>query len=90
MLTLTTPRTDDVLANVTVPVAGSAGPSAGLVSHLESIRQQLPVRTTAAPTAAAASFVHPAPPVPAAAAAAAASFPPEPPLVPAAPVAPSA
>jgi phospholipase C len=42
VLTLTTPRTDDVLANVTVPVAGSAGPSAGQVSHLEAIREQLP------------------------------------------------
>jgi phospholipase C len=74
VLTLSTPRTDDVLAGVTVPVAGSAGPSAGLISHLESIRQQLPVRSAAAPTAAAASFVHPAPAVAAAAAAAAASF----------------
>ena len=46
VLTLTAPRTDDVLAGVTVPVAGSAGPSAGLTSHLEAIRQQLPVRTT--------------------------------------------
>ncbi len=74
VLTLATARTDDVLATVTVPVAGSAGPSAGLVSHLESIRQQLPVRPAAAPTAAAASFVHPAPAIPPAAAAAAASF----------------
>ena len=74
VLTLAAPRTDDVLADVTVPVAGSAGPSAGLISHLEALRQQVPVRATAAPTAAAASFVHPAPPVPAAAAAAAASF----------------
>ena len=42
VLTLTTPRTDDVLANATVPVAGSAGPSAGQGSHLEAIREQLP------------------------------------------------
>ena len=42
VLTLATPRTDDVLAGVTVPVAGSAGPSAGQVSHLEAIREQLP------------------------------------------------
>src|SRR5258708_39692570 len=27
VITLTTPRTDDVLAGVTVPVSGSAGPS---------------------------------------------------------------
>jgi phospholipase C len=79
VLTLTSPRTDDVLAGVTVPVAGSAGPSAGLLSHLEAIRQQLPVQSTAAPTAAAAAFVRPAPAVSAAAAAAAESFPPEPP-----------
>ena len=85
VLTLATPRTDDVLASVTVPVAGSAGPSAGLISHLESIRQQLPVRAAAAPTARAASFVHPAPAVPPAAAAAAASFPPEAPAAPPAP-----
>jgi len=45
VLTLAAPRTDDVLAGVTVPVAGSAGPSAGLTSHLEAIRQQLPVNT---------------------------------------------
>ena len=31
VLTLTAPRTDDVLAGVTVPVSGSAGPSAGQV-----------------------------------------------------------
>jgi phospholipase C len=42
VLTLATPRTDDVLAGVTVPVAGSAGPSAGQVSHLEAIREELP------------------------------------------------
>lgn len=41
VLTLTAPRTDDVLAGVTVPTAGSAGPSAGQVSHLEAIREEL-------------------------------------------------
>jgi phospholipase C len=41
VLTLTTPRTDDVLAGVTVPVSGSAGPSAGQLSHLEAIRLEL-------------------------------------------------
>jgi phospholipase C len=41
VLTLTDPRTDDVLAGVTVPVSGSAGPSAGQVSHLEAIREEL-------------------------------------------------
>jgi len=53
VLTLTAARTDDVLAGVTVPVSGSAGPSAGLTSHLEQIRQELPATT--APAAAAAS-----------------------------------
>jgi len=58
VLTLSAARTDDVLANVTVPVSGSAGPSAGLVSHLEAFRQALPVRAaTAAATSRAASFV---------------------------------
>ena len=89
VLTLAAPRTDDVLADVTVPVAGSAGPSAGLISHLEALRQQVPVRATAAPTAAAASFVRAAPPVPPAAAAAAASFPPGAPPVPAVPITPA-
>jgi phospholipase C len=41
VLTLTAPRTDDVLAGVTVPVSGSAGPSAGQLSHLEAIREEL-------------------------------------------------
>jgi phospholipase C len=44
VLTLTTPRTDDVLAGVTVPVSGSAGPSAGALSHLEAVRQELVAR----------------------------------------------
>ena len=49
VLTLTTPRTDDVLAGVTVPVSGSAGPSAGQVSHLQSIRDELYARYTTGP-----------------------------------------
>ena len=49
VLTLTTPRTDDVLATVTVPVVGSAGPSAGLVSHLEAIQEELAARFGPAP-----------------------------------------
>jgi len=43
VLTLTTPRTDDVLAGVVVPVSGSAGPSAGRLSHLEAIREVLEI-----------------------------------------------
>jgi phospholipase C len=41
VLTLTTPRTDDVLAGVTVPVSPAPGPAAGTVSHLESVRNEL-------------------------------------------------
>ncbi len=44
VLTLTQPRSDDVLAGVTVPVSGSLGPSAGQVSHLEAIREELAAR----------------------------------------------
>ncbi|HEY6786600.1 MAG TPA: alkaline phosphatase family protein [Trebonia sp.] len=59
VLTLAAPRTDDVLAGVTVPVAGSAGPSAGTLSHLEAIREQLVARSTpqARATVAAAAQV---------------------------------
>ena len=46
VLTLAAPRTDDVLAGVTVPVSGSAGPSAGQLSHLEAIRDDLVSRFT--------------------------------------------
>jgi phospholipase C len=41
VLTLTTPRTDDVLAGVTVPVSGGTSPAAGQLSHLEAIREEL-------------------------------------------------
>jgi len=41
VLTLTTPRTDDVLAGVTVPVSTVATPSVGLTSHLEQVRSEL-------------------------------------------------
>jgi phospholipase C len=44
VLTLAAPRTDDVLAGVTVPVSGSAGPAAGTLSHLEAIREDLATR----------------------------------------------
>jgi phospholipase C len=59
VLTLAAARTDDVLAGVTVPVAGSAGPSAGQVSHLEAIRQQVPANIAPA-TAPAAPAILPA------------------------------
>jgi hypothetical protein len=48
VLTLTAPRTDDVLAGVTVPVSGSAGPSAGQVSHLQAVHDELYARYTQA------------------------------------------
>jgi phospholipase C len=41
VLTLTAPRTDDVLAGVTVPVSSGPGPAVGTVSHLESVRAEL-------------------------------------------------
>jgi phospholipase C len=41
VLTLTTARTDDVLAGVTVPVSGGTSPAAGQLSHLEAIREEL-------------------------------------------------
>ena len=41
VFTLTAPRTDDVLAGVTVPVSSGPGPAAGTVSHLESVRTEL-------------------------------------------------
>jgi phospholipase C len=44
VLTLSTARTDDVLAGVTVPVSGSSGPSAGQVSHLAAIRDEVTAR----------------------------------------------
>jgi len=44
VLTLAAPRTDDVLAGVAVPVSGSAGPSAGQMSHLEAVREELEAR----------------------------------------------
>ncbi len=55
VLTLTTPRTDDVLAGVVVPVSGSLGPSAGTLSHLEAVREALETRYAPGP--------RPAPPV---------------------------
>lgn len=47
VLTLTTPRTDDVLAGVTVPVSSVASPSVGTVSHLERVWAELRSRQLA-------------------------------------------
>src|SRR5580704_8402998 len=41
VLTLTTPRTDDALAQVTVPVASEPGPAAGQPSHLQEVQAEL-------------------------------------------------
>ena len=41
MLTLATPRTDDVLAGVTVPTSGAAGPAAAQPAHLQEIQAEL-------------------------------------------------
>ena len=61
VVTLSVPRTDDVLAGITVPVSGSAGPSAGQVSHLQAIHDELYARYTQAAVERVA-----APPAPAA------------------------
>jgi phospholipase C len=49
VFTLTTPRTDDVLAGVTVPASPAASPSVGIPSHLEQIRDELITRRSPAP-----------------------------------------
>ena len=41
VLSLTTPRTDDVLSGVTVPTATGPGPSAGQPSHLQEVQAEL-------------------------------------------------
>jgi phospholipase C len=41
VLTLATPRTDDILAGVTVPAPPGPGPSAGQPSHLQEIQAEL-------------------------------------------------
>jgi len=41
VLSLTTPRTDDVLSGVTVPTASGAGPSAGQPAHLQEVQAEL-------------------------------------------------
>ena len=67
ILTRTTPRTDDPLAGVTVPVSAGPGPAAGEASHLQEIQAELisrrfpagaahPPGVTAAPPAPAADY----------------------------------
>ena len=62
VLTLTAPRTDDVLAGVTVPVSGSAGPAAGQLSHLDAIREDLAARFSPDPSPVANPAASPAAP----------------------------
>jgi phospholipase C len=44
VFTLTTPRTDDVLAGVAVPVSATQSPAVGMTSHLEQVRDELIAR----------------------------------------------
>jgi phospholipase C len=48
VLTLTEPRTDDVLAGIVVPAAAGASPAAGLPSHLQVVQADLVSRQYAA------------------------------------------
>jgi phospholipase C len=61
VLSLTTARTDDVLAGVTVPTAPAAGPAAGQPSHLQEVQAELisrryPAGQSAVPGAAHSQF----------------------------------
>jgi phospholipase C len=61
VLSLTTPRTDDVLAGVTVPTAAAPGPSAGQPAHLQEVQADLisrryPAGQSAIPGAAHSRF----------------------------------
>ena len=61
MLTLTTARTDDVLAGVTVPVATGPGPSAGQPAHLQEVQAELVSRQFPAGVSPAPGETGPAP-----------------------------
>ena len=60
VLTLTTPRTDDVLAGVTVPVSTGTNPAAGTVSHLQAVHAELISRQFAAGVTPASTPASPA------------------------------
>ncbi|HEX2821958.1 MAG TPA: alkaline phosphatase family protein [Streptosporangiaceae bacterium] len=60
VLTLTTPRTDDVLASVTVPVSTGTNPAAGTVSHLQAVQSELISRGFAAGVTPASTPESPA------------------------------
>ena len=61
VLTLTTPRTDDPLAAVTVPAAAGPGPSAGESSHLQRVQAELISRQYPAGVGAPPGVAGPAP-----------------------------
>jgi phospholipase C len=61
VLTLTAPRTDDVLAGVTVPVATAPGPAAGQPSHLQEVQAELVSRQFPAGVSPAPGKTGPAP-----------------------------
>jgi phospholipase C len=61
VLTLTTPRTDDALAGVTVPVAAAPGPAAGQPSHLQEVQAELVSRQFPAGVSPAPGTAGPAP-----------------------------
>ena len=61
VLTLTTPRTDDALAGVTVPVASEPGPAAGTPSHLQEVQAELVSRQFPAGVSPAPGTAGPAP-----------------------------
>jgi Phosphoesterase family len=61
VLTLTAPRTDDVLAGVTVPVATEPGPAAGQPSHLQEVQAELVSRQFPAGVSPAPGKTGPAP-----------------------------
>jgi phospholipase C len=59
VLSLTTPRTDDVLSGVTVPTASGAGPSTGRPSHLQEVQAELISRRYPAGQSDIPGVVHP-------------------------------
>jgi phospholipase C len=59
VLSLTTARTDDALAGVTVPTATGAGPSAGHPSHLQEVQAELISRRYPAGQSDIPGAVHP-------------------------------
>ncbi len=61
VLTLSTPRSDDVLAGVSVPAAAAPGPAAGLPSHLQQIQAELVSRQFPAGRSAIPGTAGPAP-----------------------------